>query len=276
MVQIENPSFITVSGRKIAYTEICPPNPEGTILLITGLASNRLGWYNQMKEFGRRYHTLALDNRDVGDSDASERPYSVADMARDTALFMKELKIEHAYVVGISMGGFIALELALRHPELVTKLVLVSTSAGGPTNIPANPRLWPTFISLRSEKLEPTELIKKVFTLIMAPGYVAKHPETLQEIISISSYKPISPQGYSRQLRACLLNNSTFRLGRIKVPTLVIHGDKDPLVPSGNGRWLARRIHGAKLLMYPNVGHLPIIEEPSRFNRDVLAFLAEN
>src|SRR6476661_1143825 len=149
MLKIEEPSFLTISGRKIAYTEICPPNPQGTVLLITGLASNRLGWYNQMEEFGRLYRTLALDNRDVGDSDPSEGAYSVADMAGDTALFLKGLKINNAYVVGISMGGFIALELTLRHQELVTKLVLVSTSGGGLTNVPASPRLWPVFLSLR-------------------------------------------------------------------------------------------------------------------------------
>lgn len=275
MLEIEKPSFITVSGRTIAYNELCPPNPAGTVLLITGLATNRLSWYNQFKEFGKQYHTLALDNRDVGDSDPSSGPYSVADMAADTAAFLKALKIEKAYVVGISMGGFISLELSLRHPELVSKLVLVSTSAGGLTNIPASPRLWPTFLTLRSQKIEQDELIRRVFTHIMGPGFAANHPEIMREIVTLSAYRPINPQGYSRQLRACLLHNAAFRLGQIKVPTLVIHGDKDPLVPAGNGRRLARKIPGAKLYLYAGVGHLPIIEEPARFNRDVLAFLAQ-
>jgi pimeloyl-ACP methyl ester carboxylesterase len=275
MLQIEKPSFLTVSGRKIAYNEICPPNPIGTILLITGLASNRLSWYNQLQEFGQQYRTIALDNRDVGDSDPSAGSYRVADMAEDTALFMKALEIESAFVVGISMGGFIALELTLRHPELVSKLVLVSTSGGGLTNIPASPRLWPAFLTLRSQNLEPLEQVKQIFTLITGPGYIKNHPEFLKEISTIAGYRPISRQGYYRQLRACLLHNAAFRLGQIKVPTLVIHGDKDPLVPPGNGRRLARKIPGATMYVYPNVGHLPIIEEAERFNRDVLAFLAQ-
>jgi pimeloyl-ACP methyl ester carboxylesterase len=275
MLEIEKTSFVTISGRRMAYTEVCPPNPEGTVLLITGLASNRLSWYNQLEEFGQLYRTIAIDNRDAGDSDPSEGPYSVADMAGDTALFLKELNIEQAYVVGISMGGFIALELALRHPALVSKLVLVSTSGGGLTNVPANPRLWPTFLTLRSQNLEPADLVRRVFTLIMGPGYAAKHPETIREITTIAGYQPISPRGYSRQLRACLFHNAAFRLGQIKVPTLIIHGDKDPLVPIGNGRRLARKIPGAKMYVYPNTGHLPIIEEARRFNRDVLAFLAQ-
>lgn len=276
MLQIEKPSFITISGRKIAYNEVCPPNPIGTILLITGLASNRLGWYNQFKEFGGLYRTVALDNRDVGDSDPSTDNYSVADMAGDTALFIKALKIENAYVVGISMGGFIALELTLRHPELVRKLVLVSTSGGGLTNVPANPRLWPTFLTLRNQKIERDELIRRVFTLITGPGYAANHPEEMRELIALSGYNPITPQGYNRQLRACLLHNAAFRLDQIKVPTLVIHGNKDPLVPLANGRRLARKIAGAKINIYPGVGHLPIIEDFARFNRDVLAFLAQD
>lgn len=259
----------------MAYTEISPPNPKETVLLITGLACSRLSWYNQMKAFGRLYHTIALDNRDVGDSDHSDRPYSVADMADDTASFLKNLKIEKAYVVGISMGGFIALELTLRHPELVTKLVLASTSGGGITNVPASPRLLTGFLALGSQNLEPFEKTKRVFTLITGPGYVAKNAEVIQERTSISTYKPISLTGYTRQLRACLLHNVASRLDRIKVPTLVIHGDKDPVVPVANGKRLARKIRGAKMYIYPNVGHLPIVEEAERFNRDVLTFLAQ-
>ena len=174
------------------------------------------------------------------------------------------------------VGGFIALELTLRHPGLVSRLVLVSTSGGGLTNVPPSPRLWPTFLTLRGHRNEPEELARRIFTLISGPGFARKHPEIIRDVVAVYGYKPITPQGYSHQLRACLLHNAIARLDQIKVPTLVIHGDKDPLVPLGNGRRLARRITGAVMYIYAGVGHMPIIEEAPRFNRDVLAFLAQH
>ncbi|HEX2913683.1 MAG TPA: alpha/beta fold hydrolase [Chloroflexia bacterium] len=271
MLQIKEPSFVTIRGRKIAYSEVCPPNPKGTILLLTGLASKRIGWYSQLEEFGRYYRTIALDNRDAGDSETSNTPYSIAELADDVAAALTALGVERTNVVGISMGGFISLELVLRHPQLVEKLVLVSTSAGGLTNIPASPRLWPTM--LRRQNLEVGAMARKIYTEIMGPGYAAAHPQVMEDIVKIARYRPMSKEAYSRQLRACLTHNASNRLSQVRVPTLVIHGNRDPLVPFGNGLRLARRIPGARLLVYEGVGHIPIIEQAERFNRDVLNFL---
>ncbi len=271
MLQITKPSIVTIGGRKLAYNEVSPANPKGTILLLTGLGSKRLAWYKQLDEFGRTYRTIALDNRDVGDSDQTPAPYSIRDQANDAATVLRILGVERANIVGISMGGFISLELTLQYPELVNKLVLVSTSGGGLTNVPASPRLWPAF--LRRENLEVGALARKTYNRIMGPGYGANHPEVLDEIAQIARYRPMSAEAYRRQLRACLRHNAATRLDLIRVPTLIIHGDKDPLVPVANGRRLARKIAGAKLLLYPNTGHIPIIEQAARFNRDVLAFL---
>ncbi len=271
-MQIRKPSFVMINGRKLAYDEVSPPNPKGTILLLTGLGSKRLAWYKQMNEFGRFYRTIALDHRDVGDSDSSTAPYSIADLADDAAAVLKALRVERANVVGISMGGFISLELTLRYPQLVAKLVLVSTSAGGLGSVPASPRLWPGMLT-RKKNVEVGTLARKTYTRIMGPGYGISHPQEMEEIADIARYHPMSRDAYSRQLRACLTHNAVGRLGQIRVPTLVIHGDKDSLVPTSNGRRLARKIAGARLLIYPNVGHIPIIERASQFNQDVLAFL---
>ncbi len=271
MLQFKEPSLVSINGRKLAYDEVCPPNPKGTILLLTGLASKRLGWYKQLEVFGRSYRTLALDHRDVGDSDPTSEPYTIADLADDAAAFLGALGIAKSHIVGISMGGFISLELALRHPEMVDKLVLVSTSGGGITNVPASPVLWSGFF--RREKLDAGERARKTYTRIMGPGFAANHPEVMEEIVQIARYRPMTAEAYSHQLRACLRHNAAFRLNQIHAPTLVIHGDKDLLVPTANGRRLGRRIAGAKLLIYPGSGHVPIIEQPEQFNRDVLAFL---
>ena len=271
MLTIQKPSFVQLGSRKLAYDEVCPPNPKGTILLLTGLGSKRLAWYKQLPEFGRYYRTIALDHRDVGDSDPTPAPYRITDQADDAAAFLKALGIKRTNVIGISMGGFISLELTLRYPQLVDKLVLVSTSGGGLTNVPASPRLWAGM--LRREKLEVGQLARKAYGRIMGPGYGDTHPQVMDDIATIARYRPMSNEAYSRQLRACLTHNAATRLSEIHAPTLVIHGDRDPLVPKANGLRLARKIPGAKLILYPGVGHIPILERAEQFNRDVLAFL---
>lgn len=270
---LREPSFVTVGDRKLAYNEVSPPAPKGTILLLTGLAAKRYGWYHQLDEFGRYYRTIALDHRDISDSDEVTEAYTIADLADDAAAAMKALGVRRTYVIGISLGGFVTLQFALRHPELVDKLVLVSTSAGGSTHVPPGPEMISMLTARGDEEIEVGELTKGNYTLIMAPGYAASHPEELDRIVEIARYRPLTAAAYYRQLQAGLTHDVAQQLDRIQAPTLVIHGDVDPLVVPANGEYLAQHIKGAKHIVYHNVGHIPIIENYEQFNRDVLAFL---
>ncbi len=270
---LREPSFVTVGDRKLAYNEVSPPAPKGTILLLTGLAAKRYGWYHQLDEFGRYYRTIALDHRDISDSDEVTEAYTIADLADDAAAAMKALGVRRTNVIGISLGGFVTLQFALRHPELVDKLVLVSTSAGGSTHVPPGPEMISMLTSRGEEEIEVGELTRRNYTLIMAPDYAASHPEELDRIVEIARYRPLTAATYYRQLQAALTHDAAQQLDRIQAPTLVIHGDVDPLVVPANGEHLARHIKGAKHIVYHNVGHIPIIERYEQFNRDVLAFL---
>lgn len=270
---LREPSFVTVGDRKLAYNEVSPPAPKGTILLLTGLAAKRYGWYHQLDEFGRYYRTIALDHRDISDSDEATEAYTIADLADDAAAAMKALGVRRTHVIGISLGGFVTLQFALRHPELVDKLVLVSTSAGGSTHVPPGPEMISMLTSRGEEEIEVGELTRRNYTLIMAPGYAASHPEELDRIVEVARYRPLTAAAYYRQLQAALTHDAAQQLDRIQAPTLVIHGDVDPLVVPANGEYLARHIKGAKHIVYHNVGHIPIIERYEQFNRDVLAFL---
>jgi 3-oxoadipate enol-lactonase len=269
------PCFVEVNGHRLAYDEVAPPNPKGTVLLLTGLASKRLGWQMQLQPFGQMYRTIALDHRDSGDSFYADTPYMTADQAEDVAGLMSALGITQAHVVGISMGGFIALELTLRHPELVDRLVLTSTSAGGPTHVPAGFWMRLGLMLPRSRRGDIGKLAKRSYRAIMAPGYARTHPEVMETIAEIARYRPQTPAGYRRQLHTCLTHNASARLDGIHAPTLVIHGTQDPLVPVGNGRYLASHIPGARLILYERTGHVPIIERAEDYNRDVLSFLGE-
>ncbi|HEU5438021.1 MAG TPA: alpha/beta fold hydrolase, partial [Ktedonobacterales bacterium] len=268
-------SSVLIGGRTLAYDVASPANPadaRGTILLLTGLASKRLGWARQLEVFGREYRTIAMDHRDTGDSDEVADDYTAADLADDAAALLETLGITRAHVVGISLGGFVALHFALRHADLLDKLVLVSTSAGGSTHVPPSPEI--VALLTPDASLEVGERAIRNYSRIMAAEYVAAHPEEMERIAETARYRPQSPAAYMRQLRASLAHDVTDALHRITAPTLVIHGDLDPLVPAANGEYLAKNIAGARHVVYHGVGHIPIVERADEFNRDVLAFLA--
>ena len=271
-LQFAAPEFVNVDGRQLAYEEVSPPDPEGTVLLLCGIGAKRQGWYRQLPVLGRRFRTLALDYRDVGDSDPATEPYSIDELADDVAALARELGIESASLVGISMGGFISLVLALRHPELVCRLILVVTSAGGETHVSTSPEVMRALMPDATE-LESGDGARRVCSLVAAPGFAESHPEAIDEFVEIALHNPMRRDAYLRQLEACRAHDVADRLGEIDAPTLVLHGDVDPLVRIENGRLLAERIPGARLIVYENVGHIPEVECADDFNRDLAAFL---
>ncbi len=270
-MQFQKPEIVVVDGRRLAYEEVSPPSPKGTILLLVGLGAKRQGYYKQLPEFGRYYRTIALDYRDVGDSDEAKEPYTIKDLAEDTVAVMKALDIRQAHIVGISMGGFIALELALNYPHMVEKLVLVVTSAGGPGHVSPSRDVMAVMTPVPG--IEIGEAARKVCAAVSAPGFAESQPEEFDIFAEIARYRPMSEAAYFRQLAACRGHDVSQRLYQIKAPTLVIHGDVDPLVPLKNGLHLAEAIPGATLIVYPNTGHIPEVERTEEFNRDILAFL---
>jgi pimeloyl-ACP methyl ester carboxylesterase len=240
---------------------------------MSGLGSTRLGWWKQIEPFSRKFRVINMDNRDAGDSALGRGPYTIADMSEDTAGVIKNLNLGPTHIIGISMGGMIAQELAIRHPELVDKLVLVSTTAGGPTSVNAKPEIAALLVSTEAD-IE--KRVRRTFTAIAGEGYMAKHPEDLDQIVKKSLAKPMSPESYQRQFGACMghwRQGVADRLTQIAAPTLVVHGDYDPLIPYPNGKYLAEHIKGAHLITLPGVGHLSMIESPERFNREVIQFL---
>jgi pimeloyl-ACP methyl ester carboxylesterase len=267
------PRFATVAGRRLAYEEVAPERPEGTVLLLCGLGAKRQGWYRQLPAFGQWFRALALDPRDVGDSDpAPPAGYTIADLAEDVHGLARSLGIERVSLVGVSMGGFTSLELALAHPEVVDRLVLVVTSAGGPTHVSTSPEIM-RLLMPGDVEVEDGSGARRVTTAVAAPGFAARHPEEIDAFVEIALHRPMSRDAYLRQLQACRAHDVSGRLGEIRAPALVVHGDVDPLVPVENGRHLARSIAGARLIVYPDTGHIPEVERFEEFSRDVIAFL---
>lgn len=259
-----------VGSHTVYYDECGTGHP---VLFINGLGSTRLGWWKQIEPFSMKYRVINMDNRDAGDSALGTGPYTIADMAEDSAGVIKNLNLGRTHIIGISMGGMIAQELAIRYAELVDKLVLVSTTAGGASNV--NPKPEITALLLSAEEDIATR-VRRTFMTIAGEGYMAAHPQDLDRIVEHAITKPMSPESYMRQLGACMVHlrqGVADQLARITAPTLVIHGDYDPLVPYPNGQYLAEHIQGARLSTFPGVGHIVPIEAPEQFNRQVIEFL---
>ena len=264
-------STTQVGSHTVYYDEFGAGHP---LIFMSGLGSTRLGWWKQIEPFSKKFRVINLDNRDAGDSALGTGPYTIADMAEDVAGVIKNLNLGRTHIVGISMGGMITQELVIRHPELVDKLVLVATTAGGPTGV--NPKPEIAALLMRTEGDIETR-VRRTFTAIAGEGYMAKHPEDLDQIVKNAIAKPMSLESYQRQLGACMVHfnkGTAERLAQITAPTLVVHGDYDPLIPYPNGKYLAEHIKGARLSTYPGVGHIVPIESPERFNREVIEFLS--
>jgi len=269
---VPEPSFVMLSDRRIAYVEVSPAQPKGTVLLLTGLGAKWLTWYKQLEPFGRTFRTIALDFRDVGDSDLASEPYTLDDLADEAVDLLLALGAPHAHVVGISMGGAVALHLALRHPERVEKLVVIATPPGGKAQVPISPEMT-ALLGQPDLQLEIGERMRRTYAKVAAPGYFEHHPEDEERLAENARYRPQSQEAYRRQLQAVMTHDVGEQLERIHAPTLVVQGELDPLVAPANAQYLAQHIPGARLLLYPDTGHLVHIERAEELNRDVLAFL---
>lgn len=254
-------------GRTINY-EV---RGEGTpLLLIRGLGGGGAEWGSTVDRFNPPYQVITFDNRDAGLNDPETQGYSIADFADDAAGLLRALGIERAHVLGHSMGGFIAQHFVLNHPELVDHLILVGTSpaAGVALDRPLDPPSEEDWIN------DPVARSRSRAPMTHGPGYFDNHPEQLEEIARFSRTNRITREGYARQLAAISNTHDTReRLHEISSPTLVAHGDSDPLVALRGGQLLAEGIPGAVFKVYPGVGHYPFREAENDFHRDVKAFL---
>ena len=264
---------VPIGPRTLAYTEILPANPRGTVLFLSWLGGSRLGWSEVLAELGTEYRVLAPDHRDTGDSSPDAEPFLLDDLADYAAAFLRALNAAPAFVVGLSMGGMVAQHLALRHPELVRGLVLVSTTPGGDGGSPATER-GRTALFLPAE-LEAGERARQAMTLMTAPGFTDAHPEILDLAERNAKRHPMSADSYKRQFRAVRAHDAVAGLASIVVRTLVLHGDSDDLIPLPNAERLMAGIPGATLKVYPSTGHMPQLERRAEFLADLRGFLGE-
>ncbi|HEV8038326.1 MAG TPA: alpha/beta fold hydrolase [Bryobacteraceae bacterium] len=239
------------------------------ILLIMGLGYPSQMWYRTRPLLAERYRTIALDNRGVGRSDMPPGPYPILVMAEDAAAVLDAAAVDSAHVYGVSMGGMIAQEFALQFPHRARSLILGCTAAGGPTAVRAEPEV--TQLLMSRGQMTPTEAAEAAVPFIYDSGTPRAR---IDEDLAARKDWLARPEAYINQLMGILAWEAYSRLDRINVPTLVIHGEADRLVPPANGKLIAARIPGAKLVLIPNAGHIFSTDQPDAAHQPVLEFLA--
>ena len=269
---------VTANGIQIEYETFGEPSSQ-PLLLIIGLAGQLIFWdeqlCRQLAESG--HYVIRFDNRDVGLSSKIEEagvpdvmkavealmlgqeinpPYTIEDMADDAVGLLDALCIEKAHICGMSMGGMIAQSIAIRYPERVLSLISIYSTTGNPDLPQPKPEIMEVLLTPAPEEREPCiEHTLKVFRTIAGPGF--PFDEEYQRKIAAQAYdRAFYPQGVSRQLMAIMAqSNRKPALASVSVPTLVIHGDDDPLVPVEGGKDTAEAVPGTELIIIEGMGH---------------------
>lgn len=260
-------AYVENLGARIYWDEQGEGDP---ILLIMGLGYPSCMWHRSRPVLTERFRTIAFDNRGIGNSDVPPGPYPIVLMASDAAAVLDAANVESAHVFGVSMGGMIAQEFALQYPKRVRSLILGCTAAGGPTSVRAEQDAIQMLMS--RDKMSPEQALQAPVPFI----YDSATPrERIDEDLALRRPWLPRPEGYAAQLQGILAWQGYNRLPAIPAPTLVIHGESDRLVPPANGKLIAERIPGAKLVMIPHASHLFLTDQTDTAHRIMLQFLEE-
>jgi len=270
--EIEVKSGTIESNGQQLYYEV---HGEGApLVLIMGIGYDATLWgLQQVPELSKKFKVVVFDNRDVGRSSRATGPYTIADMADDVAGLMDGLQIKRAHVLGLSMGGMIAQEFALRHPDRLDKLILTGTGAAAGRAKFDPITIW-NFV--KQHDTEGLTFAAQQFVWLFSTDFLRNHQAVDQTLAMLGSNpNPVSPEAYSRQASAYVQHDALDRVGNIKAATLVITGERDRLTPPWIGRELADAIPGAKfrLVEGPGSSHVLPLERPEDFNKIVSSFL---
>jgi 3-oxoadipate enol-lactonase len=243
------------------------------ILLVQGLGYTREGWGPTPRRLAERFRVITFDNRGMGASDVAPPPYSIEQLAADTVAVMDAAGLALVHVVGVSLGGFIAQEVALGYPERVDRLVLGCTSPGGPSSFPMPERTVRAFEQFMALPAEEGLLL--LVKNAIADANVEARPELVDEVYRYRLANPPDPAAWQAQAVVGMTFDAHARLGAVRAPTLVVTGTEDVVVDPRNSELLAAAIPGAQLRTIEGAGHLVFWEESGRFVETVAAFLGE-
>jgi pimeloyl-ACP methyl ester carboxylesterase len=269
----------TIHGSAVNYVEMGEGSP---VVFVHGLSGCWQNWLENIPHFARRHRVIAVDLAGFGQSELPREEISIPGYGRFLDAFLGEIGVERCAMVGNSMGVFIAAETAISHPSRIEKLVLVS-AAGGPQSREHDVRLEAAL--LRAARLT-APIVAATFArrsyLVRRPRLraallwkVVRHPERIQPELCWEVASGAGKPGFRDALQAIFDYDFSDRISQIASPTLIVWGRDDEIVPVADAYEYQRLIPGARMVIFEDTGHLPMLERPARFNRLLEEFLAE-
>jgi 3-oxoadipate enol-lactonase len=243
------------------------------LLLIMGLSLNSKSWFRTLPALSEHYQVIIFDNRGTGLSSKPNTPYSIDLMADDARDVLDAVGVNSAHVYGISMGGMIAQRLALKYPKRIKSLILGCTTTGGVNHVQPGADVSMLMLSRGSSSATPEEMAWATAHILYSQSFFEKQRVLVAEDIHKRIELPIEPYAYMLQLQACMSHDTYNVIDQINIPTLVIHGDEDKLIPFENGVTLAKKIPNAEFLTVNGAGHIYVTEANDLVNARVLDFL---
>lgn len=264
--------IIEVAGAELYYESAGTGEP---LVLIPGFASGIWSWKYQIKDLSELFQVISFDPRGISRSRNTEvTPVSIEQIADDVAALLDQLGIESANILGISFGGFVAQDFALRYPGRIKKLVLACTSFGGKGHVLPSMDILAAFASTNG--LNSIERIRQYLTVAFTPDFVADEPGIVDEFCRLREQNEVPESVYMAQLLSATTFDLSTRVGQITAETLVLTGDKDTIVPMQNSINLATAMPHAKLVSVAGGSHMFFVEQAPRFNSIVANFLKDN
>ena len=249
---------------------------EEPVVLISGLGGNVELWTLQAPALSRSHGVVLFDNRGAGRSDAPEGPYTIQVMAADTVQLLDALDIAAAHIVGASMGGMIAQEVALQYPDKALSLTLIGTQCGGWHAFGAAEESATALQELATLDMTPQERARGWVPYTLSQEFREANPDLVEEYVKVTVQFPCTTEGLRAQWAALMGYDSWERLPDIVTPTLILQGSQDKLVPPENADVLGVRIPDSRVVLIEGAGHSLAFEAADRVNELLLEFFAEN
>jgi pimeloyl-ACP methyl ester carboxylesterase len=261
-----------VSNDARIYYEVIGSGPP--IALIEGLGYAMWMWVMQLQDLSVDHKLIVFDNRGVGKSDKPNYPYTIEMFAEDLKTVLDESKVESAHILGVSMGGMIAQKFALIYPDRVRSLILVGTHQGGQeVEPPPMETLQAMFGPKPPHITSERELYRYKMRYAFSKTWYERNQELVDRLIDLRIENPQPPEAYLNQASAIINFDVSTSISRIEIPTLIIHGEEDLVVPVGNAYKIHKKLRSSTLVIFKGSGHLVNIERHREFNELVRLFI---
>jgi pimeloyl-ACP methyl ester carboxylesterase len=263
--------FAELGERRVYYEAHGEGDP---VLLVNGLGADHLAWSLQTEAFRERHRVIVFDNPGVGQTEGPPGPYTTELFADVAAGLLGSLGVERAHVVGASMGGAIAQQLALRHSPLVRSLSLHGTWGRADGHLTAIVRSWQQY----ARAVSLLDLCRQCWLWVYTVWWFNDRPDELERLERQVREAPHPQSGaaFCDQAEACVTHDVLDRLGEVTVPTLLTVGDRDILTPAHHTYAIKDQIPHARVRVWQKMGHAPFWEVTEEFNRVQLEFMEES